>query len=128
MNIPDWLHAELLNWSRWCWQGDWPHPLPPRSCASIERNYRRTAEDATADEARPIPPFEPAARRVDIAWRRLPHLERRVIRLEYPQRHLYESRREAAIALGLSVRQYREALQRAFGELWKGLECGTAGK
>lgn len=38
--IADWIDAELRNWAAWCWEGPWPHPLPPDHAASAEGHYR----------------------------------------------------------------------------------------
>lgn len=83
---PAWVHMELINWARWCWQGQYPHP-PDAICKSIERNYSRVSEEGTTDDARPIAPNEHNARIVQAVWERLPRVPRMVLRAEYPQRH-----------------------------------------
>ena len=125
---PDWIHAELINWSRWCWLGAWPHPLPPEYCGSIERNYpgHRLPEGNADDEARPIQPNETNARIVDRVWKALPDLPRLVLRAEYPQR--YESgrvehgRAGAARWLHVSLRDYEAGLIVAIGRIWEAFE------
>jgi hypothetical protein len=124
--FPEWLHHELLNWSRWCWQGPWPHPLPPNQCGSVERNYIRTNEEGSADNARPIPPNESRARIVDGVWRSLPPLPRQVLRAEYPQ-YRDSGRAEfgrcgAARRMGMRLREYENALGAAVGRVWDALE------
>ena len=124
--LPDWLHHELLNWSRWCWLGAWPHPLPPSHCGSVERDYTRFRVDGSADDARPIPPNEPRALIVDDVWRDLPPAPRQVLRAEYPQYH--ESGRAefgrvgAARRMRMCLREYEAALCVAAGRVWDAFE------
>ena len=125
-HFPEWLHHELLNWSRWCWLGAWPHPLPPSHCGSAERDYTRFRVDACPDEPRPIPPIESRALIVDDVWRRLPQAPKQVLRAEYPQYH--ESGRAelgrvgAARRMGLRLGDYEAALCVAIGRVWDAFE------
>jgi hypothetical protein len=132
VNYPQWLHAELLNWSRWCWQGPWPHPLPPSVCASVERDYipAGNAEERVAAERKPIPPNERHAQIVDSVWKRMADAPRRVLRAEYPQR--FESGRMefgrigAAKGLGMGVVEYERQLIVAIGQVWDAFEGAHA--
>ena len=124
--FPDWLHHELLNWSRWCWQGALPHPFPPSHCASVEHEYTRLRAEGSSDEARPIPANETRALIVDGVWRTLPPLPKQVIRAEYPQ-YQASGRAEfgrvgAARRLGLSLHDYEAALTVAGGRVWDAFE------
>lgn len=111
---PDWLHQELLNWSRWCWQGDLPYPVPPTTCASIEREYTRLREENTSNNGVRVPPNDMHAQIVDSAWRSLPDLPRRVLRAEYPQRFecglAQHGRAYVAKRLGVKVDAYQAAM------------------
>ena len=124
--FPDWLHHELLNWSRWCWLGAWPHPLPPSHCGSVERDYTRFGVDGSADDARPIPPNESRALIVNGVWRDLPAAPRQVLRAESPQYH--ESGRAefgrvgAARRMRMCLREYEAALCVAAGRVWEAFE------
>jgi hypothetical protein len=125
-HFPEWLHYELLNWSRWCWQGAWPHPLPPSICGSAERDYTRFRADSSSDDARPIPPNASRALIVDGVWHGLPPAPRQVLRAEYPQYHA-SGRAElgrcgAARRLRMSLRDYEAALGVAASRVWDALE------
>lgn len=112
MRIPDAVHEELLNWSRWCWAGEWPHPLPRTHCGSLESQYR--ALDWNPDDAPPplpIRPNERNARRVQKVYDDLEGFGRLVLKSEYPCRRERGSRQLAAIRIGLSVSQYENWLQ-----------------
>jgi len=87
--VPEWVHHELLNWSRWCWSGAYPHPLPPCRCASLEGNYSRFSEDTDAEaiDKKPIPVNFANAKIVQGVYEILPYLPQQVLRAEYPQRH-----------------------------------------
>ena len=109
--IPDWVHMELLNWSRAAWEGAYPHPIPPDHCASLEHNYRRTAAEDYSDEAPPsklIPANRENAERIQAIFVRMQDQERMVLRAEYPQRRVNgEMTREAlARSLGMNVKRY----------------------
>jgi hypothetical protein len=124
--FPDWLHHELLNWSRWCWQGAWPHPLPPSHCASAEHEYTRLRGDISSDETRPIQANETRALIVDGVWRRLPPLPKQVMRAEYPQYHA-SGRSEfgrvgAARRMRMRLHDYEVALTVAGGRVWDAFE------
>lgn len=114
---PSWVHEELVNWSRWCWRGAYPHPLPHTSCGSIERNYQRISEDGSAENARPVSPNEAHARIVQAAWETMPRLPRQVLRAEYPQRHesgrAEHGRSGAAARLQITLEEYEAALSAA---------------
>lgn len=89
--IPDWIDAELRNWSAWCWSGAWPHPLPPSHCASIEHRYQAPSDigaEVDAEEvARRIPIVRERAEIVHGVYRdRLSERERRVLVVRYVHR------------------------------------------
>lgn len=113
-NYPAWVHEELMNWSRWCWRGEYPHPLPHTACGSVERNYQRISDEGTAENVRPIPPNAAHARVVQAVWELMPTLPRQVLRAEYPQRHesgrAEHGRKGAAIRLRISLEEYEAAL------------------
>ncbi|ADE12155.1 hypothetical protein [Sideroxydans lithotrophicus] len=83
---PSWVHSELLNWARWCWLGEYPHPAPP-ICKGIERFYRRVSEEGSSDNVRSIQPIAERAVIVQEVWETLPHGPKLALRAEYPQRH-----------------------------------------
>jgi hypothetical protein len=124
--FPEWLHHELLNWSRWCWLGPWPHPLPPNQCGSVERDYARFRVSDSADEPQPVPPNEARALIVDGVWRGLPPTPRQVLRAEYPQ-YRDSGRAEfgrvgAARRMGMRLREYEDALGVAISRVWNTFE------
>lgn len=113
---PEWVHHELENWSRWCWQGKFPHPLPSQTCASFEKNYRRHGEEEEQLEDRPIPANADRAKIVQTVWDSLSPRQQQVLRAEYPQRHTsgrLHSMARAAKNLGMSADAYEAALCRA---------------
>jgi hypothetical protein len=119
--IPDAVHYELLNWSRWCWIGEWPHPLPATHCGSLESQYRAPAEwgEDAQNEAPRVPtirPNERQARLVQSVYDRLEERPRLVLRAEYPARHASgrtESKAVAAARLGMPVWAYDDSLMMA---------------
>ncbi len=118
MRIPDTAHAELLNWSRWCWLGAWPHPLPATHCGSGESAYRAPPEydDEVSGAPEPlrIRPNERNAKIVQTIWERLPQEARLVVKAEYPGRVTSgrdEGRQAAANNIGVSLGQYEAALE-----------------
>ena len=125
-HIPEWLRHELLNWSRYCWSGAYPHPLPPQTCRSIEKHYQRISEDGDASVDRPIQPIISQALRVQAIWEAMDHLPKQVLRAEYPQRHASgraEAGRSAAARwLGISVSSYDSALSTACYQVQIGIE------
>jgi hypothetical protein len=101
IKIPDKVHEELLNWSRWCWLGELPHPLPPTHCGSLEGQYRAPPEwnfEDVNETPRPsyIRPNERHARMVQTAFDEMPEPMRKVLKAEYPARH--SSRRSKSVA------------------------------
>ena len=119
VRIPDKVHEELLNWSRWCWMGEWPHPLPSDHCGSLESQYRAPPEwDMDLAEAPQTytRPNERNARKVQAVFDQLPELERFVLLAEYPQRGRSGrniSKQLAADGIGVSVQGYDWHLQSA---------------
>lgn len=118
MRIPDAVHEELLNWSRWCWQGAWPHPLPSTQCGSLESQYRAPPDWNPDDppEAPRIRPNERNARKVQETWESLPEPQRLVLKAEYPGRETagrFEGKSVAAVRLGMPLWAYDEHLEAA---------------
>ncbi len=90
--IPDWIDAELRNWSAWCWSGAWPHPLPPSHCASIEHRYAAPSDLSGPAEPRPIAPNRQRAEVVHRVYLdQLTERERRVLVLAYVQRNPWQA-------------------------------------
>ena len=118
MRIPDLAHFELINWSRYCWEGSFPHPLPPSHCYSFEHNYLAPSDMSNEDAPKPrIPANEYNAKRVQKVFMALPTAQRLVLRAEYPMRHV-SSRKEfgmvgAARKLHISLCEYEYALHSA---------------
>jgi hypothetical protein len=111
LRIPDRIHEELLNWSRWCWQGQWPHPLPATQCGSLESQYR-APPDWNPDDAplQTLPrPNERNAKRVQAVYDKLLdecEMAALVLKAEYPGRAERGNRTVAAHKLGLTVPLY----------------------
>ena len=122
---PGWLHAELMNWSRWCWSGSYPHPLPARHCASLEGDYQTPTYNGAEVDPRPIPPNVTYALIVDRVWRRLPDDQRLALRAEYPQRSesgRVESTALAAKSVGQTRREYEDNVFAAVEKVWRAFE------
>lgn len=133
--IPDAVHEELLNWSRWCWLGAWPHPLPPTHCGSLEAQYRAPL-NVNFDESQEAPPpprirpNERHARMVQETWEKLPNFERLVLKAEYPGRESAgrnEGRLVAARRLGIDEWAYDRHLQSAVLKVQEAFRCYTQG-
>lgn len=110
VQIPDHIHHELLNWSRWCWRGAYPHPIPPNHCGSPEWQYQRINEDGTTEsvDEKPIPVNEINAKIVQDVYDRLPWIQQQVLRYEYPQKHSISKRNT-----NISRSDYESALSSA---------------
>lgn len=127
--LPGWVQDEIWNWSRWCWLGDLPHPMPMTTCASGERAFPSGIDRDDEEEApppRPVPVNHDRARRVDGIYRSLPLAEQRVIQAEYPRRNEYGDKRmherhaEASRKIGIGVAYYRVALGSFKQAVWRG--------
>lgn len=121
---PDWLHNELINWCRFCWDGPYPHPLPPSHCYSVEHKYVAPSDLGEPEQARIIIRVKDALK-VQAIYDAMPIEQKLVIRAEYPKRHesgRMEGRAAAARQLGIKTRQYDERLTAAIGKLWDSLE------
>ena len=125
---PSWVHLELVNWTRYCWQGSWPHPIPPDHCTSIESRYLAPAGDTMNDEPpRPRPIINAhRAMWVQDIYDGLPQMPKLVLRAEYPQ-YQQSGRAEfgmagAARRLKISLREYEENLTVAVGRVWDAFE------
>lgn len=114
MKIADAIHEELLNWSRWCWQGEWPHPLPATQCGSLESQYRApdywNPDDAEEKmRAAYHRPNERHAKVVQAVYDDMldnQPMAALVLKAEYPGRATRGNRTVAAHKLGLSVHLY----------------------
>lgn len=122
--FPAFVVQELWNWSRWCWTGEWPHPMPPQACGSVERAYP-SGQDREGDEPpRPIPVCVETARRVQILYDFLPLAEQRIMQEEFPRRHEYgdmkphERQDAAARKIGISLAYYKVSLNHIKSLVW----------
>jgi hypothetical protein len=116
--VPDAVHEELVNWTRWCWSGEWPHPLPATQCGSLESQYRAPPDWNPDDmpEAPHIRPNDRHARKVQVVYDDLAGPERAVLKAEYPGRHTSgrnHGKHVAARRMGLTVDSYDLLLQSA---------------
>lgn len=127
MRIPDSIHEELLNWSRWCWQGEWPHPLPATQCGSLESQYRCPPDWNPDDEPTPIKirANERNAQKVQAVYERLTGDGRLVLKAEYPCRHERGTRQAAAARIGISLTAYEATLQDAVNQVGGAFEVCT---
>ena len=136
VRIPDAVHEELLNWSRWCWLGEWPHPLPATHCGSLEAGYRAPPDWNPDDPPQP-PAIRPNQRHAEIVQRVWESLTpppvfdehgrricidqageqaKLVLKAEYPGRGTsgrIEGKAVAAVRLNLPVWLYDERLMQA---------------
>lgn len=127
LRIPDRIHQELMNWSRWCWLGQWPHPLPATQCGSAEGEYRAPpewdVEISELERTSRIRPNERQARIVQGAWEKLDGFPRLTLKAEYPGNDHQGYRRDRATALGLTVQQYENNLQIAINAVEAAIEA-----
>lgn len=128
--VSDFAHAEACNWSRWCWLGQYPHPLPPTECGSAEGDYRAPPSwmEETPDPPK-IKPHAKSAEKVQALWESWPIASpaRQVLKAEYPGRdssgRMEGGREVAARRLGMTLRDYEMALawaSRQIEEAFKG--------
>lgn len=112
IEIPDWLKYEMENWSRYCWSGSYPHPLPPTHCGSPEWQYERIREEGEIESVdnKPIPINYTNAKIVQSVYDALPIHQAQALRAEYPQRHS-GTRRHYIMQVGKKV--YDSALNSA---------------
>lgn len=101
--VPDHVHTELVNWSRWCWTGAWPHP-------------GMTPIPDDDDAPRLAPPHAPSALVVQAAWGAMHTEARLVLRAEYPGRS-GQGRAEDARRLGMGLDRYDALLAYATGRV-----------
>jgi hypothetical protein len=124
-DIPQAIHEEMCNWSAWTWIGQWPHPLPATECGSAEGDYRAPPEWGSEEAPDPprIKPHIKSALMVQAVWESFPvgSLPRLCMKSEYPGRHTsgraQGGRETAARRMGISVRQYEDALRTAVGRV-----------
>lgn len=130
--VSDFAHAELCNWSAWCWQGQYPHPLPATECGSAEGEYRSPPSwhDEDAPEPPRIKPNSRNAEKVQALWESWPIASqaRQVLKAEYPGRNnsgrVEGGREVAARRLQMTLRDYEMALawaSRRVEEAFKGV-------
>ncbi|MDR0458708.1 MAG: hypothetical protein LBH10_06765 [Burkholderiaceae bacterium] len=116
--VPDATFALLQNWSRWCWLGPWPHPLPPIYCGSAERLYKipEGNEDQDGPMLRHSAVDVDGALRVQAVWRGLPDAPRFALKAEFPAR---DGRDRPALArsLKMSLNQYETHLAYAVAQV-----------
>ncbi|MBV6304922.1 hypothetical protein KVP10_08480 [Candidimonas humi] len=85
-----WVYHRMWNWSAWCWDGAWPHPLPVISCGSAERRYR---PPVSRDDEERLPKraiHVEHALMVDRIYQELPRVEQRIVQFEYPRRYEFD--------------------------------------
>lgn len=118
--FPDWVHGELRNWARWCWQGASPLPRAASHCLSVEHRYLAPKLAEGDKEERPPVIFADRAQLVDVIWKQLPALQKAVLREFYPQGRCYaqapsprEAKRRMARQLGMKPRHFEDVLNRA---------------
>lgn len=123
--FPAWVEMEMWNWSRYCWDGAWPHPLPSTVCVSIEHRYRPQGLGVDPEPPRKIPINQERALVVESVYKKLPLAEQRVLQAEYPRRHEYDEynyrfelirnvrAKVAPRKIGITPFYYQLALERA---------------
>lgn len=108
-------HDELVNWSRWCWLGAWPHPIPASKCGSAEGDFIAPPEwymnTSDLERASRIRPNERHARKVQEAWESLEGFPRLALKAEYPGNSHEGYRVDRARRMGLTLQQYENNLQ-----------------
>ena len=122
--VSDYAHGKCINWSRWCWQGEYPHPLPSTKCGSAESDFHAKWHlEMAPDEPPRIRPDARYAMIVQALWESWPVASpaRQVLKAEYPGRD-NSGRREggrevAARRLHMTLRNYETALAWASGKV-----------
>lgn len=112
-SYPNWLDSELDNWARWSNSGSQGGPVEPVTCASYEKNYVAPPWESGEREERPRAIDTWAAERIERLWRKLPALERDILRVSYPWRHRYYDQAHRARAVGIKQHDYWTVLNRA---------------
>lgn len=123
--VPNWVHWELQNWRKWVWEGSYPHPLPSRTCGSVEGEYQSPQHDSCEATPKQIPADADRAKRIDSLWRSLPPDQKLVLKVEYPARSEYEwsfGRLGVARKLKMRLTDYEAALFAAMSKVWRLLE------
>jgi hypothetical protein len=132
-SYPDWLHQELRNWARFCWEGEDPTPTLPHHCGSAEGEYLAPAYESLESDPNYIPADPNTARIVDRVFKQsLSHLQRLVLMAEYTQRvesgvateGLRAGAKWVSIKVGYMVTQteYQSQLFASIGRIWDAFE------
>ena len=85
-----WIHHQMWNWSNWCWDGPWPHPLPVMYCGSAERYYRPPRADDDENKTRVRKVNVENALIVNGIYESLPKVEQRIVQFEYCRRYEFD--------------------------------------
>ena len=118
MRIPDIAYFELCNWSRYCWEASYPHPLPSTHCRSFEHHYIAPS-DMSNDDKPEQKPYANAQRamRVQNVFTVLPTTQRFVLIAEFPKSNtsgrVDHGMIGAARRLHISLAEYEYALSAA---------------
>ncbi|TAL90923.1 MAG: hypothetical protein EPN62_00885 [Candidimonas sp.] len=133
--FPAWVEMEMWNWSRWCWDGPWPHPLPSTVCASMEHRYVPVHLGTDEPPARKTPINHERALVVESVYKKLPLAEQRVLQAEYPRRHEYDEynyrfelirnvrAKVAPRKIGITPFYYQLALERALNLVMRAFQA-----
>jgi hypothetical protein len=119
--IPAWVNAEIENWARSEWEGDWPGPGRLEEIPAV-CEFPPQPDD---EEYSPIPICYDRAKKVHGLYEALPLRERRVIQAEYTRRREYgdmtsRERQDAACELiGITWQYYKIALGDFKDKVWR---------
>ncbi len=110
----------LRQWARGEWDGSYPHPLPPRRCASAEGEYVPPSihhKEPDDDSEDPPPINWKMHAHVDKYYKKLARRDQWILQAEYTRRHKYgnltdNARHEkASRVLGMSVHYFKNRLE-----------------
>lgn len=123
--LPAWVEQELWNWSRWCWDGEWPIGTRPADPVPTVCDYPPREGEYDECQDAPAAICYDHAIQVNAAYETLPLVERRVIQAEYPRRREYgdllphQRRAKACRVIGINEIYYRIALADFKKTVWR---------
>lgn len=110
---PNWAHSALINWGRYENLGAAPGPVPQQTCCSYEKHYKAPPWESCEPEDKPPTIDEASAQQIARIWHQLPSAPRKVLQVSYAMRPRLDSERDEANFLGMPLRHYRDALNKA---------------
>ena len=114
--FPSWVVAEIENWARSQWEGEWPGPRPMLDDGPAICEFPPQPGHEDGYEPARIPVNHDRAKKVHVLYESLPLLEQRVIQAEYTRRAEYGDlpvrlrQDKACRIIGIGLPYYKVAL------------------